>query len=117
MYYIIITMCLSSELKRGVEVGEEGMGGVFGRENHFGGVDLPVYAERGVGNGDSAVGFGGIEVVTFILEYGYVALDRESVGESSGDEELEVVFVVEFDGDVSAERGRAFADVDGDVDD
>lgn len=110
-------MCLSSELKRGVEVGEQGMGGVFGRENHFGGVDLPVYAERGVGNGDSAVGFGGIEVVTFILEYGYVALDCESVGESSGDEELEVVFVVEFDGDVSAERGRAFADVDGDVDD
>lgn len=97
------------------EVGEEGMGGVFGGEDGGGGVDAPVDAEAGVEDGDAAIGLGGIVVVAFILEYGNVGEDGEAMGEATGDEELALVVFGEFHGDVLAICGGAFADIDGDV--
>ena len=74
-----------------VKVFEEGVFCVFFGEDGFGGVDSPVNAEGVVENGDASVGFGVVELVAFVLEYGYVAEHGEAVGESLGDEELEVI--------------------------
>ena len=45
--------------------------------------------------------------VALVLEEGGLAEDRESVGETLGDEELEMVFVAEFDSKMAAVGGRS----------
>ena len=88
-----------------VLVGEEG----------FGGVELPVDAEGFVGDRDSAVSLGGVVVVALVLEHGHVAQNGEAVGEPTRHEELSVVVLREFDGDVPAICRGTLADVDGHV--
>lgn len=70
---------------------------VFFGENGFGGVDSPVDAEGVVEDGDASVCLGVVELIAFVLEYGYIAEYGEAVGESLGDEELEVIVFSEFD--------------------
>ncbi len=52
---------------------------------------MPVDSEGGILDGDATVGFGVVVVVAFVLEYGDVTEDCESVGKASRDEELTVV--------------------------
>ena len=90
-----------------VLVGEEG----------FGGVELPVDAEGFVGDRYSAVSLGGVVVVALVLEHGHVAQNGEAVGEPARHEELSVVVLREFDGDVPAICRGTLAEVDCHVED
>ena len=58
-----------------------------------------------------------IEIVAFVLENGYLTEDGETVGETSWNEELEVVVFGQFYGYVLAICRGAFADIDGYVED
>ena len=61
---------------------------VFFRQEGFRRVYLPVDAEGVVLNGDAAVGFGMIVIVTFVLEHRCIGEYGKSVGETSRYEEL-----------------------------
>ena len=88
-----------------VLVGEEG----------FGRVELPVDAEGFVGDREAAVSLGGVVVVALVLEHGHVAQNGEAVGEPARHEELSVVILREFDGDMPTICRGTLADVDGHV--
>lgn len=102
-------------MEGGVEVFEEGVAGVFFGEDGGGGGNSPVNAEGFVEYGYATVGFGVVEIVTFVLEDGDVAEYCKSVGESVRYEELEVIFFRQLDGNVSAVCGGVFTDVYGDI--
>ena len=101
----------------GIEIFEEGMLHVLGGEEGFGRVELPVDAEGFVGDRDAAVSLGSVVVVALVLEHGHVAQDGEAVGEPARHEELAVVILREFDGDVLSVGRGALADVNGHVED
>ena len=88
---------------------------VFIGEDGFGKVYAPVYAERGIGDGDTSVGFGMIIVVTLILEDGYVGKHGKTVSEPARDKELAMVVLGEFDGDMLTISWGTGAKVDCDV--
>ena len=90
-----------------VLVGEEG----------FGRVELPVDAEGFVGDREAAVSLGGVVVVALVLEHGHVAQNGEAVGEPARHEELSVVILREFDGDMPTICRGTLAEVDGHVED
>lgn len=93
------------------------MPGVLVGEDGVGGVEMPVDAERAVEYRDAAVGLGMVELIALVLEYGDVGEHGESVGETARDEELQMVVLGQLDGHMPAVGRRAFADVDGDVED
>ena len=93
------------------------MAGVLVAEEGTGGGDAPVDAEAVVEDADATVGLGMVELITFVLEDGGVAEDGEAVGEALGDEELAVVVLCQFYGDMLAEGGTATTYVDSDVED
>ena len=78
---------------------------------------LPVDAQTFVLDADTAVGLRGVEVVALVLEDGRLAQYGKAVGEAAGDEELAVVLFCQLYGDMLPVGGRAFADVDGYVED
>lgn len=85
---------------------------VLRREDHLLGAQPPVDPDRGVVPGDRPLAFGSIEVVAFVLEYRLVAQHRKTVGEPARNEELTFVLCRQLHGDMTAEGGRAAADVD-----
>ena len=103
------------DVKWRVEILKQRMTGVFLRKNGLFRVDTPVDAERTVGNGDATVGLGMIVVVAFVLEYGCLAQYGESVGESAGHEELQMIFLRQLHGHMAPVGRRTLADVDGNV--
>ena len=88
------------------------MTAVLRREDHLLGAQPPVDPDRGVVPGDRPLTFGSIEVVAFVLEYRLVAQHRKTVGEPARNEELTFVLCRQLHGDMTAEGGRAAADVD-----
>ncbi len=103
--------------ERSSEIFEERVLCVFFGEEGFGWIYLPVDGEGFVLDGDAAVGFGVIVVIAFVLEYGDVTEDGEAVGKASRNEELAMVVFGQFYCYVLAVGRRAFADVDGYVED
>ena len=79
--------------------------------------DSPVDAEALVCYGDAVVGLRMVELIAFVLEDGCLAQYGETVGEAFRNEELAVIVFREFYGDVLSVGGRAFADIDGYVED
>lgn len=90
---------------------------VLGAEVEVKAVDGPGDAEGGIVPAQSGFGGRGVDVVDFVLEAGSVAEHKEAVGHAAGNEELAAVFMAELHHDVAPQRGRAAAQVDGDVDD
>ena len=90
---------------------------IFLAEDGFFCGDLPVNAEAFVCDGDAPVCFRMVEFVAFILENGSLAQHSKAMGESFWNEELPVIIFCEFYSDVFAVGGRAFAEVDGNVED
>lgn len=70
--------------------------------------DSPVDSEALVQNAYATVGFGVVELVTFVLEDGALAQDSEAVREAFGDEELPVVVFRKFHRDALSVSGAAF---------
>ena len=58
-----------------------------------------------------------VKVICFVLDDSRLTGDQKSVGEASGDEELEVVLRRQTDGDVPSQRGRVRTDVNGNIED
>ena len=77
--------------------------------------DAPVDAQRIVENTDARVGLRMVELVTLILEYGRGRQHSKTMGKTLGDEELAVVVLGEFYGNMLSVGGTALADVDGNV--
>ena len=67
------------------------------RKNRFCRVCFPINAKTLVQNRDSSISLWMVIVVALILEDGDVAEDGEAVGETSGYEELAMVFFSQFD--------------------
>ena len=88
---------------------------IFLAEDGFFCGDLPVNAEAFVCDGDASVCLGVIELIALILEDGSLAQHRKTVGKTFWNEELPVIIFCEFYSDVFAVGGRAFAEVDGNV--
>ena len=86
-------------------------------ENRFIDGNSPVYIKRGIDDRDAAVSFRAIVIVAFVLEDSCVAQNGETVGKAAGNEELAVIILGQLDGHMTAIGGRAFADIDGNVDD
>ena len=99
------------------KVFEHGMLRVLFAEDCFVGWDAPVDAEAFIGDGDAVVGFGMVELIAFVLEDSRFAQHSEAVGEAFRYEELAVIVLCEFDGDVLAVGRGAFTDVNGYVQD
>jgi len=74
--------------------------------------DAPIDAQRIVENADARVGLRMVELVTLILEYGRGRQHSKTMGKTLGDEELAVVVLGEFHGDMLSVGGTALADVD-----
>ena len=85
------------------------------RQDGLVGWDTPVDAQRIVENTDARVGLRVIELVTLILEHGRGRQHGKAVGKTLGDEELAVVVLSEFHGNMLSVGGTAFADIDGNV--
>lgn len=96
----------------GIEIGEEGVAGVFFAENSLRRINPPVNAERGVGDGNATIGLGGVEIIAFILEHSGVAQHGEAMSEATGYKELEMIVLGELDSDVATIGGRVAPDVD-----
>lgn len=90
-----------------VAVGEDGLGWC----------DAPIDGEGGVVPEDAAFMWGGIVIGDFVDDLGVGLEGEEAVGEADGDEDLAPVFGAEDGGNVSAEGGGIFADVECDVED
>ncbi len=84
---------------------------ILGAKDYLINRNLPVDAEGFVLDGDAAVGFRRIEVVTLVLEDCGLAENGKAMGEAARDEELAVVVFTEFYSNMTAVSRRAFADV------
>ena len=91
------------------------MARILFRQDGLVGGDAPVNAQRIVENADARVGLRVIELVTLILEHGRGRQHGKAVGKTLGDEELAVVVLGEFHGNMLSVGGTALADVDGNV--
>ena len=85
------------------------------RQDGLVGWDTPVDAQRIVENTDAPIGLRMVELVTLILEHGRGRQHGKAVGKTLGDEELAVVVLSEFHGNMLSVGGTALADVDGNV--
>ena len=72
------------------------MTSIFCAKDYLVGRDAPIDVECGVVPGNGSFGLGGIEVVAFVLEDNLVAQHTESVGKSTGHEELTVIILGKF---------------------
>ena len=96
----------------GGEIAERGVAEVFVGEDGLGGVDAPVYAERGVEDGDAPFGGGGVEIVALILEHCRLRQHREAVGEAAWHEKLSAVILRQLHGHVASVGRWACPEVD-----
>lgn len=95
-------------LKRTLELAEPRVLKVLVRQYGLVGGDSPVDSQTLVEDADAPVGFGMVELVTFVLEDGALAQYSEAVRKAFGDEELPVVVFAQLDCYVPAECGAAF---------
>lgn len=79
------------------------------------GRDAPVYSKASVKNTYATIRFGMVELITFILKYCSFAQYRKTMCKPFRDEELPVVVLGQFNGNVLPVRGRAFAYIYGNV--
>ena len=95
-------------LKRTLELAEPRVLEVLVGQNGLVGGDSPVDSQALVENAYAAVGFGMVELVTFVLEDGALAQHCEAVRKAFGDEELPVVVFRELHRDALSVSGAAF---------
>ena len=91
------------------------MARILFRQDGLVGRNAPVDAQRIVENTDAPIGLRMVELVTLILEHGRGRQHGKAVGKTLGDEELAVVVLSEFHGNMLSVGGTALADVDGNV--
>ena len=96
------------DLKRTLELGKPRVPEVLVRQYGLVGGDSPVDSEALVQNAYAPVGFGMVELVTFVLEDGALAQHCEAVRKAFGDEELPVVVFRQFHRDMLPVSGAAF---------
>ena len=96
------------DLKRTLELAEPRVPEVLVRQYGLVGGDSPVDAETLVEDADASVGFGMVELVTFVLEDGALAQYCEAVRKAFGDEELPVIVFRQLHRDALSVSGAAF---------
>ena len=98
-------------------IGQEGMVLVFGTQNGVGNGYAPVNVETLVQKRDACIRLGGIIVVAFVLEHRFFGENGKTVRKTAGDEELEVIVLTEFHGNVLTKGGTALTNVYGNIED
>ena len=96
------------DLKRTLKLCKPRVPEVLVRQYGLVGGDSPVDSEALVQNAYAAVGFGMVELVTFVLEDGALAQYSEAVRKAFGDEELPVVVFRQLHRDALSVSGATF---------
>ena len=96
------------DLKRTLELAEPRVLEVLVRQYGLVGGDSPVDSQALVQNAYATVGFGMVELVTFVLEDGALAQYSEAVRKAFGDEELPVIVFRQLHRDALSVSGAAF---------
>ena len=90
---------------------------VFGTQNGFGNGHAPVNVETLIQKRDACIRLGGLIVVAFVLEHRFFGENGKTVRKTAGDEELEVIVLTEFHGNVLTKGGTALTNVYGNIED